>query len=296
MNAMADKVIRLSDGRALGYAEYGSPLGEPVIYCHGAPSSRVEGNLSLHAVAADRGVRLIIPDRPGMGASDFQPGRRIVDWPRDVIELATGLHIDTFAVLGSSGGSPYAAVCGVLIPARVRAIGLIGCLAPFDAPDASASLSAPLRLMFRLARHAPPLLRSLFRLNLKMVRNGGQRAAERMAASFPEPDRTLLRQRGDVARAFMACYEEACRQGVEGPAWDLRLLARPWGFDLGKIAVPVMLWHGERDGNVPVSHGRYLASAIPGCRATLYPDEAHLSLSVNRSGDMLGGLIALAAA
>ena len=58
MNAMADKVIRLSDGRALGYAEYGSPLGEPVIYCHGAPSSRVEGNLSLHAVAADRGGAL----------------------------------------------------------------------------------------------------------------------------------------------------------------------------------------------------------------------------------------------
>src|SRR5215208_6910139 len=107
MTTIADRVIRLRDGRALAYAEHGSPHRAPVIYCHGAPSSRVEGNLSLYAVAANRGVRLIIPDRPGMGASDFQSGRRIMDWPSDVIELVTVLQLDTFAVLGWSGGSPY---------------------------------------------------------------------------------------------------------------------------------------------------------------------------------------------
>ena len=296
MNAMADRVVRLSDGRALAYAEYGSPLGEPVIYCHGAPSSRVEGNLSLHAVAADRGVRLIIPDRPGMGASDFQPGHRIVDWPRDVIGLATALHIDTFAVLGSSGGSPYAAVCGVLIPARVRAIGLIGCLAPFDAPDATAVAQRAASTdvspgEIRTAAVAKPVQ--------AQPENGAKRrtACRRTYGGLvPRARSNPVASTWRCPRAFMACYEEACRRGVEGPAWDLRLLARPWGFDLGKIAVPVMLWHGERDGNVPVSHGRYLASAIPGCRATFYPDEAHLSLSVNRSGEILGALIALAAA
>ena len=48
-----------------------------------------------------------VPDRPGMGRSDFQPGRRIVDWPNDVLELATALGFDTFAVLGSSGGARW---------------------------------------------------------------------------------------------------------------------------------------------------------------------------------------------
>ena len=85
--------------------EYGSPRGLPIIHCHGTPSSRVEGDLIFNAaIAAELGVRIIVPDRPGMGRSDFQPGRRIVDWPDDVLELAAALGLDRFAVLGSSGG------------------------------------------------------------------------------------------------------------------------------------------------------------------------------------------------
>src|SRR5580765_7402671 len=96
--------IKLRDGRTLAYAEYGSPLGLPIIHCHGTPSSRVEGELTFNgAIAAELGVRIIVPDRPGMGRSDFQPARRIVDWPNDVLELAAALKFDTFAVLGSSG-------------------------------------------------------------------------------------------------------------------------------------------------------------------------------------------------
>ena len=296
MTTSTFRTIRVRDGRTLAFAEYGDPHGEPIISCHGSPSSRVEGNLSLNAVSLERGVRVIIPDRPGMGASDFQPGRRIVDWPSDVLDLADALETDTFAILGSSGGSPYAAACGALIPTRVRAVGLIGGLAPLDAPGMASALRGPLRMMFRLGRFAPSLLRGLFTLNLNMMRKGGDRAAERMAASFPEPDRRLLLQRRDIRDGFMACFEEACRHGVEGAAWDVGLLARPWGFDLGQVIVPVMLWHGERDGNVPVEHGRYLAQAIPNCHATFYPDEAHLSLSVNHHREMLEALISRVAA
>ena len=291
-----ERSIRLRDGRTLAYAEYGTPHGAPVIYCHGSPSSRVECELSLHTTAADLGLRVIAPDRPGMGGSDFQAGRRIIDWPSDVLELAVALGLDRFTVLGSSGGSAYAAACGALIPERVRAIGLIGGIAPLDAPGASASLNPMLRIMLRLGRYAPLLLRGLFRMNLKMMSNGRDRAIEQMATRLPEPDRSLLRQRPDVGRKFMACFEESCRHGVKGPAWDVGVLARPWGFDLRTVGVPVMLWHGERDGNVPVLHGRYLARVIPGCRATFFPDDAHLTLFVNHYREILGSLTARATA
>ena len=282
--------IRLRDGRALAYAEYGSPRGLPIIHCHGTPSSRVEGDLMFSGtVATELGVRIIVPDRPGMGRSDFQPGRRIVDWPNDVLELATALELDTFAVLGSSGGAPYAAACGVLIPNRVRIIGLLGGVAPVDCPGVFAAMSAPLRIMVRLARFAPAVLRGLFRLNLRAMRGGGQRGSDRMAASFPEPDRSLL-QRPEVRDGFMACFQESCRQGPRGPVWDVGLMARPWGFDLAAIKVPVLLWQGERDRNVPADHGRYLAGAISTCRATFYPDEAHLSLPRNHQREILGAL------
>jgi len=282
--------ITLRDGRRLAYAEYGSPKGLPIIHCHGTPSSRVEGDLTFSdTLAAELGVRIIVPDRPGMGRSDFQPNRCIVDWPNDVLELASALGLETFAVLGSSGGAPYAAACAALIPTRIRVVGLLGGVAPLDDPGVLAAMSAPLRVMVRLARFAPAVLRALFRLNLRAMRGGGQRGGDRMAASFPEPDRSLLR-RPEIRDGFMACFQESCRQGPRGPVWDVRLMAQPWGFDLAVIKIPVLLWQGERDGNVPLAHGRYLAAAIPTCRATFYPDEAHLSLPLNHQRDILIGL------
>src|SRR5262249_19486020 len=276
--------------RVLAYAEYGSPRGLPIIHCHGTPSSRVEANLIFDAtVATELGVRIVVPDRPGMGRSDFQSGRRIVDWPSDVLELATALELDTFAVLGSSGGAPYGAACGALIPDRIRIIGVLGGVAPLDGPGVFAAMGAPLRVMVRLARFAPSVLRGLFRLNLRAMRGGGQRGGDRMVASFPEPDRSLLR-RPEIRDGFMACYQESCRQGPRGPVWDVALMACPWGFDLAAIRVPVRLWQGERDRNVPAAHGRYLAGALSNCCATFYPDEAHLSLPLNHQREILGAL------
>jgi pimeloyl-ACP methyl ester carboxylesterase len=72
---------------------------------------------------------------------------------------------------------------------------------------------------------------------------------------------------------------EATRQGGNAFAEDEILFARPWGFDLSAITVPVHLWQGALDVNVPVQHARHLASVIPGAELTVLPDEAHLSLA-----------------
>lgn len=287
--------VRLRDGRTLAFAEHGSAAGAPVVYCHGVPSARVEADLIVNAATAvSLGLRIIVPDRPGMGYSDGKPDRRIVDWPDDVLDLANALRLDSFAVLGSSGGAPYAAACAVRLPNRVRVVGLLGGVAPTDAPGVMAALSAPLRMTLRLARFAPTLLRGLFRLQLRALRRGRAAASERMSSWAPEPDRTLL-QRAEIRDGFMACFEEACRQGPGGPVADLALIARPWGFDLADVKVPALLWHGERDRNVPVAAGRYLAGAIPQCRATFYPDDAHLSVPLNHQHEIFGALAAAAA-
>ena len=268
MSDFEPREIRLPDGRMLAYLEGGRRRGHPLVHCHGVPSSSVEAHLTLNASVADElGLRVIVPDRPGIGRSDF----------------------DSFAVLGSSGGSPYALACAALAPERVRAVGILGGIAPLEDPLLFAAMSAPLRLMLRLSRWAPPLLRALFRLNLRATRGAGDRTSGRMLASLPEPDRSLM-QRPETRNAFIACFQEACRHGTRGPVLDLGLLARPWGFDLATVKAPVLLWHGERDRNVPVAHGRYLASVLPSCRATFYTEEAHLSLPLNHGRQILGAL------
>jgi pimeloyl-ACP methyl ester carboxylesterase len=210
-----------------------------------------------------------------MGQSDFQPERRIEHWPDDVMQLASALELKKFAVLGVSGGAPYAMACAVRFPERVTALGLVSAVAPLDAAG-----------LYRLARHAPWLLRGLLRL----MRRAARSTSERLAASFPEPDRRAL-QRPEVRKHLSTVLGEAMRQGVQGVARDMQLIAQPWGFDLAQVQTPVLLWHGEQDRNVPVAHGRHLLNSLPNCRATFYPHEAHLSLFINQGRELLRTLV-----
>jgi hypothetical protein len=43
---------------------------------------------------------------------------------------------------------------------------------------------------------------------------------------------------------------------------------------------------------VPIAHGRWLTSRIPGARAELRAEDGHISLAVGRYGDILDGLLA----
>jgi pimeloyl-ACP methyl ester carboxylesterase len=63
---------------------------------------------------------------------------------------------------------------------------------------------------------------------------------------------------------------------VWGYVQDIRALARPWGFALEDIKVPVQLWHGDEDAVIPLHHGRYLASVIPGASLRVCPGEGHM--------------------
>ena len=136
---MTDVVI-LRDGRELAYDQYGDPAGFPVLSCHGGMSSRLDAAPADGAALA-KGVRLISPDRPGMGLSTYQPGRRLLDWPEDVRELTESLGIERFAVMGWSAGGPYAAACAARLGDRVTAAALLSSSVPLDAYGTSRGLT-----------------------------------------------------------------------------------------------------------------------------------------------------------
>ncbi len=103
MSSATSKQIHLRDGRALGYAEFGDPAGKPVFFFHGFPGSRLQ-RYPDDAIAIASGARIITIDRPGLGLSSFQPGRKLLDWPGDVVELAYALaRSDT----GNEPPGPY---------------------------------------------------------------------------------------------------------------------------------------------------------------------------------------------
>jgi len=286
-----DQQFQLKDGRRLGFAEYGELQGTPILYFHGWPSSRLEARV-MRKTISEMGLRIIAADRPGYGLSDFQPGRAIVDWAHDVSALADHLNLNRFAVLGISGGGPYAAVCAAKLPDRLTSVLLVCSMGPTDTPEATKGMVLLNRWLLSFARHAPWLAQRLAGFCLRTLwGTGDQVIPDQIEACLPEQDQITLGD-GELRRLLTESSREGLRPGVKGAAWDGFLFSRPWGFDLQQIRVPVFLWHGEKDVIVPASMGHFLAKNIPGCKARFYPEDGHFSLPFSRTREILSAAIA----
>jgi len=279
--------ITLGDGRRLGYAEYGDPAGSPLLYFHGLPSSRLEAAL-CEGAGRRLGIRILAVDRPGYGLSDFQPGRRLCDWPDDVSTLAESLGIGRFAVMGVSGGGPYALACAWKIPEKLSAVKVVGGLAPLDQPETLHAMRWHARLAFKLARRSYALLWLVHGATLGgAIRMLPAVGYEWQRVNGSAADRAVL-ARDRVKRIMLATLRESVRQGVRGPLWDVMLYARAWGFRLEDIGIPVTLWHGTADRLVPPAHARVVAGALPHARLNVVEGEGHFSLPIDHGEAILG--------
>jgi pimeloyl-ACP methyl ester carboxylesterase len=289
MTNLLTQSFRLPDGRNLAYAEYGVSGGDPVFYFHGGAGSRLEPAMLDGEEFEKAGIRLIACDRPGMGGSDFQPGRGFRHWPADIVALAGSLGLVKFGVFGVSGGGGYVSACARLIPDRLSAAVIASGAGRMDSPEARASLSIMGRLMWGLAARSVRLTGLLLNLTKPNVRGDVAKIRQRMMRTLP-PEEAVIFEKPGRLEAFIASAEESMRQGVHGIAWDSHLCARPWDFRLEEICFPVRLLHGEADLNVPVAVARKIAAAIPGCQATFYPGEGHFSTVMNHLDEVFNAL------
>ncbi len=268
-----DHVVELADGRRIGYAGYGPRDGRPVLFFHGFGTTRVicppdEGP------ANELGLRLIAVDRPGIGLSTPKPGRSLLDWPSDVAELADRIGIGSLSVIGWSGGGPYALACGFAMPDRVSAVGLVSSPAPLTGIDDKSYLRRFDRHAVRAAHRTPWLVRLALWHWGRPQRRDAARFFEESVAEMCEADQAILAE-PELRGRMIANSSELYRQGGRGMYDEGLVLARPWGFDLGQISVPVFVWHGALDETVPLAMAEYLAETIPTAQANIQPGEGH---------------------
>jgi len=280
--------IHLADERTLACLELGDLGGAPVIYFHGFPGSRLEAHLAAEAAKRLR-LRLLAPDRPGFGESTFLPGRTIGNWAEDVAELTDQLGLQRCAVVGVSGGGPYALACAARIPGRLRGVALVGALGPLAGVRSTRGMVALNRLALALAARSPSMARLAIGLAARWVRRRPERFLARMSAGAPAADRAVLTDAGYRA-IFSASTAEALRQGGWGVAWELTLLARAWDFRLQEVRVPVRIWQGLADNIVPAAMARRLAGELPTSETHYLPGEGHLSLVARRLDAVLEDL------
>ena len=273
--------IITADGRRLEYLVGGDPAGSPLLFHVGTPMA-ARHFLPLDEAATRHGLRLVCYSRPGYGSSTPRPSAAtstMVDDAQDALALLDALSQERFVTAGWSGGGPRALACAAVLEGRCAAAASLAGPAPYDALglDFTAGMGEDNARDFELCVRDPDRFRAESERDAhKYAALTGEVMASRLDSLLSAVDAEALTT--ELADWLATSFREGYRQGACGAVADNLQLVRPWGFDLGAISVPVAVWHGREDHFVPISHGRWLATAIPSARPHLEDREGHLGL------------------
>ena len=267
--------LSLGGGRVLhvydtGAAEAGAASAVdtrlPVFWLHGTPQIGTPP-APLFPAAVEHGVRWVSYDRPGYGGSSPVPGRDVASGAADVAVIADALGFGRFAVLGQSGGGPYALACAALLPRQVVGAVSMSGRAPYPADG-----------LDWLAGMRPG---SAAELNATLA---GRDALVALLASEDDFDPEMFTPADREALAgdwkwISTVVGPALEQGTDGLIDDALAAVGPWGFDPAAITVPVLLVHGTADRVMPSAHSEWLARRIGGSSELVLVKEAgHISV------------------
>lgn len=97
-----------------------------------------------------------------------------------------------------------------------------------------------------------------------------------MLAGGAGKDDKIVANRPDLQILMGRNIKEGYRQGPAGPAQDDIVINSPWEFRLEGISVPVDIWQGEIDSNVPLIQGQVQNDRLPNSTLRVLPGTAHM--------------------
>lgn len=235
-----DLSFELPDGRHLSYTTFGasiSPNQSVIIYFHGFPGINSEG-LPAHEAASKRGVVVVGVTRPGFGDSTSHPGRALSSFAPDVLHLADHLGVQKFAVLGISGGGPYALACLRHMPAeRLRSVAVVSGMWPTAL--GKAGMMPQMRVMYTLACWMPGLVNWMVGMELSAAAQDAkhpEKFEELMAKGFQrwpaEDQEVIFGEDGKLFKVLSRSSREAIKYGTGGFGTEAQIFGRPWDFQL----------------------------------------------------------------
>jgi pimeloyl-ACP methyl ester carboxylesterase len=288
--------VEADAGRVLEVLVGGPEDALPLVFHTGTPSGLV-WYPPLAEAAAARGLRTVLYARPGYGGSTPQPGRLVADAAADVDKILERVGADEFVTAGWSGGGPHALACAALLPVRCLAAATIAGVAPSDSPglDWMAGMAEENHEEFRAALAGEADLTAFLDAAAGSLREiSAAEVSDGLGGLVSEADKAALG--GEFADYLAAAMRAALTPGIDGWRDDDLAFTRDWGVSLDALghATPVAIWQGDQDRMVPGAHGAWLAANIPLARARMRPGEGHLTLMINRIGEILDDLMALA--
>ena len=248
----------------------------------------------LDNAARKRRLRILALERPGFGTSTFQQNRLISDYPRDVKAFAEYMGLDRFAIVGCSGGGPYALACAHSLPRdMVSGIGLLSSGGPYDKKSSWKVVPTLSQMGYYAAHYTPRILGmvagGIVTATKWILRTGPitrwldksiMARAETASVGEPGEDDVQIKRTPEERRErLIRLLFEGFAQGPQAAVQEAQLLSQHWGFDLEDMEYsPVHIWHGTEDVNAPIEWIREMAERIPQSKLTEFKGETHGSV------------------
>ncbi|CAG9428164.1 TPA: alpha/beta fold hydrolase [Providencia alcalifaciens] len=258
--------MKLSDGRLLCWYESGPEQGFPVIFCTGAGMS---GTLGFGIDRLEElNIRLITPERAGLGQSTFDEHKSLQRFAQDIQELLNAQKLPSFSVVGFSQGAVFAMALASY--ASPISLSLVSGQDQFEFPATRAQLKQDVINMQEQAIHTPNALSEWLMRNVT-----SQWLLAFILNCSAEIDQQVYSEESFLA-AYSDCMERAFMQGNQGYVQDLLIALQHWQFNPEDIHCPVALWYGEQDVSAVHSpdFGKTLAQRFPHNEHFLFSHEA----------------------
>jgi len=236
--------------------------GPAVVMVHGLGGT---SNSFQTLMPALDGYRVLRPDLPGAGRSDYRPGvpgmAGLVAALKDALRAA---GVERAHLVGHSMGTLVCQHLAAELPHSVLSLTLYGAIL-----------------------EPPPAARVALKERAAAAREHGMAGiAEAISAGSVD---AASRRRNPVAVAFVR--ESLLRQDPDGYAAHCEALSEAQAADHARIACPTLLVAGERDGVAPVAMAKDLCGRIGGVKLEVIGDIGHWMMveAVERSRELLVG-------
>lgn len=279
-------LVPLRDGRVSETLVSGQQA-RALVWFSGTPGGAVPDDRFAEQ-CADRGLRLVMPLRPGYGQSTSRSGRRVIDFAEDVEQVLQHLEITDVICIGASGGGSHTLAMAAALP-QCRAAGVLVSPAPRDAEgvDFYEGMAISNQRLWRLADQGEAVLRPV--LEQEAAKLADLVTIEVFADSFEDAVAAVDREAmlAPDAPPMAAATRKAFENGIEGWIEDDIAMTTPWGFAVEDITTPVTFWTGRLDKFVSWKHTLWMAERVPGSHLHVHGDEGHISLKKNHFPEIL---------
>lgn len=277
------------DGRIVAFTRTGVLEGTPLLRVPGTPGCR----WSIRADRSpwyDRGLHVVVTERPGFGASTRLPGRRFHEHADDLAAILDHLGIDRVLVMGGSGAAPHILSFLSRHPDRARAATIVVGAAPLEPSEVEAMIEINRAEWYLIQAGDRDAVREHVRPYWEALVADPIAGMMEIFEDAPQADRRVM-----ADPAWRASMARGIREALEGnlEGWiDESFADLAWDdIDLSSITTSITWYHGHADTAAPFSAAARLVAGLPTARLVDFPDEGHLA-SYYREGEFLDELLA----